>query len=155
MNKRILVKPELCDGCGICELVCASARAKQWNPALARIKVLNDPERSISMPVFCAHCENPLCVQACLMNVIAKASDHGLTVHNEEHCIGCHACELACPFGAACFNFLDEIAVNCDLCGGVPVCVEYCPNQALHFDYPVNGTGHKREESARKLIQKY
>ncbi len=155
MNKRILIKSELCNGCGICELVCALARTGQWDPALARVNVLKDYERSISLPVFCGHCENPPCAQACLMNVIDKDPDNGLMVRNEEFCIGCHACELACPFGASCFNFLDEVAVNCDLCGGAPLCVEYCPSQALYFDYPANGSAYKREDAARKLLQKY
>jgi Fe-S-cluster-containing hydrogenase component 2 len=25
------------------------------------------------------------------------------------------------------------LAVNCDLCGGNPACVEYCPQGALHY----------------------
>ena len=50
---------------------------------------------------------------------------------NEEKCIGCLACVDACPFGAIQIN-PDGDVLKCDLCGGDPVCVKYCPPRPAH-----------------------
>lgn len=151
MKERIIICPELCDGCGICELVCAAQKSGQWHPALARIRVIRDRNRTLNQPATCAHCEDPFCARACLMNVISKDPVSGLTIRQESSCIGCHACEVACPFGASCFDFINEVVVNCDLCNGAPVCVKYCPTGALQFHPVDEAASRRREELASKI----
>lgn len=146
MNKRLLVQPGLCDGCGICELVCALQHTGQWHPALSRIRIIEDRKYGLQLPLFCAHCVSAPCVNACLMNVITKDKNSGWTVRNEMACIGCHACEIACPFGACFYNFIDEVVANCDFCGGDPACVKYCPQKALTYITVAEGISRKREE---------
>ncbi|MEN6350107.1 MAG: 4Fe-4S dicluster domain-containing protein [Syntrophomonas sp.] len=158
MNKRIIINPELCDGCGICELICAEHRTGQWHPALSRIriKVLKiRGEENLNQPVTCTHCEDPFCARACLMNVISKDPVRGLTARRESSCIGCHACEIACPFGACSFDYINEVVVNCDLCHGDPLCVKFCPSKALQFG-PVNeAASQRRSEAAARMIYSY
>jgi len=133
MNKRLLINTWLCDGCGLCELVCAFSHTGLWHPALSRIKVLEDKKNGLFFPTTCAHCVNPPCANACLMNVIVKDPETGLTIRNESSCIGCRACEISCPFNVCLFDYVNEVVVNCDLCKGDPLCVKVCPTGAIEF----------------------
>ena len=152
LEKRIVINPELCNGCGICELVCALKKTGEWHPGLSRIKVKRDEKRHLYSPIVCAHCVEPPCMIACLMNVIQKDPETGCTVRNEFACICCHACEISCPFGACLFDYINEVVVNCDLCNGDPVCVKFCPAGALRFESEEDALAKKREHTAGSLV---
>lgn len=136
MIKQILIDSEKCTGCELCEMACAVSKAGICQPALARIKIWRDEPRGLFVPMTCQHCTNPPCASACLMNVISKDPQTGLTVRNPDGCIACRACQIACPFEASCWDYLQDLPVNCDLCGGDPQCVRYCPTGALQYSYP-------------------
>jgi len=150
--KRIIVNPDLCDGCGICQLVCAVYKEHQWHPALSRIKIKKFSAFELNLPVVCMHCSDSPCADFCVMNLIYKDPDTGYTMRDESKCIGCRACELACPFSAAVFNDVREVVVNCDLCGGEPECVKYCPSNALKFMDVSEAVNRKRCEIARLRV---
>ncbi len=147
-QKRLYHNSSLCDGCGLCQLTCTLAHCGQWNHYQSRIKIVDDMERKARYAVFCAQCEDAPCILSCLMNTIYKQAGSDITVRDLDQCIGCRACELACPFDAAIFDVIQEKVVNCDLCAGRPVCVEYCPNQALTYDYPGDQTEKYRHQAA-------
>jgi Fe-S-cluster-containing hydrogenase component 2 len=152
MNKRLVIDAEKCDGCGICELVCALNKTGQWHPALSRIRVFADQKRELHLPMICVHCIDPLCITACLMNVIKKDQETGLTIRDESLCIGCRACEISCPFSGCIYDYTREIVVNCDLCQGDPICVKYCPTKALQFVSEAESAAQKRDETAEKRV---
>ncbi|RJT03056.1 4Fe-4S dicluster domain-containing protein, partial [Klebsiella pneumoniae] len=60
-------------------------------------------------------------------------------VVNEEVCIGCRYCHMACPYGAPQYNADKGHMTKCDGChervaeGKKPICVESCPLRALDF----------------------
>ncbi len=146
--KRIIVNPEACDGCGICQLVCAAHKAGQWHPAFSRIKIKELQEYGIHVPAVCLHCSNPPCAIFCVMNLIYKDPDTACTLRHEDRCIGCRACEIACPFSATVLDPISEVVVNCDLCGGDPQCVKYCPAGALVFVDISEAADKKRRQTA-------
>lgn len=154
MNKAVVINAELCNGCGICELVCALSTTGQWHPSLSRIKILADGQENLYLPLTCIHCINPPCATACLMNVIKKDPETGLTIRDEASCIGCRACEINCPFGACVYDYIEEIVVNCDLCGGNPACVQHCPTGALNFMEIEEMMGRRREKTAHEQVVK-
>lgn len=129
---------ELCDGCRMCELTCSLTKTGTVNPYLACIKVTRNQE-GIPAPIICRHCKRPFCQEACpILGAMTRLASGVVLVH-EEHCTACMACAEACPFGAIQIGPGREI-LKCDLCGGDPVCVKYCPprpeNSLPHLPYP-------------------
>ena len=42
-------------------------------------------------------------------------------------------CVVACPFGNIYFDSVSTYPVKCDLCGGDPRCVKFCPSGAISW----------------------
>ena len=61
--------------------------------------------------------------------------DRGVKVTDEDKCIGCKMCEVACPVGAIAVNAEKGVSIKCDLCAGLeePQCVKYCYPEALQY----------------------
>ncbi|WP_431733909.1 4Fe-4S dicluster domain-containing protein, partial [Klebsiella pneumoniae] len=47
--------------------------------------------------------EDPACTKVCPSGAMHKRED-GFVVVNEEVCIGCRYCHMACPYGAPQYN---------------------------------------------------
>ncbi len=172
MNRFIVAEPNRCIGCRTCEVACVLAHAgtaglsglsaATFAPRLQVIKSLN-----ISVPVTCHHCEDAPCVNACPSGAIVYRQN---TVQVEqERCLGCKTCVVACPFGAmevvtlpAARRFagvtialgVKAEAQKCDLCidrPEGPACVSVCPTDALHVmdeDFLAETVRHRREHFA-------
>ena len=131
---------QVCVACRLCEVHCVAAHSrskdvlkafKRESPRpLARIRV--QERGALSFALTCRHCQEPLCVYACLTGAMRRTGS-GAVVVDAEKCIGCWTCVLACPFGAVTPDHAAHVAVKCDLCEGqeAPWCVTYCPNAAL------------------------
>ncbi|WP_295789541.1 4Fe-4S dicluster domain-containing protein [uncultured Veillonella sp.] len=143
MNQFVFCDVDLCIGCGMCERQCIMAHhglkmteVKLDDPLQrARCKAYRLPDMKIA--VHCRHCENAPCMKACPVNAISKRNDNMIFV-DEDVCIGCRECVLACPFGAVRMAPLENgrtVATKCDLCidteAGTPACITGCPKKAL------------------------
>jgi len=62
-----------------------------------------------------------------------RDAETGMVVVDEDKCMGCWTCMVACPNGALTRDLDNRIVAKCDLCIGseVPACVANCPNEAL------------------------
>jgi len=60
-------------------------------------------------------------------------AETGMVVVDEDKCMGCWTCIVACPNGALTRDLDNRVVAKCDLCIGseVPACVANCPNEAL------------------------
>ena len=72
-EKVLIVNPDLCTGCGTCEMICSMTWSKEgeFNPRTAFIKVLKNNDMNIHIPalkVGCVFCNK--CVQNCLPGAI-------------------------------------------------------------------------------------
>ena len=140
--KKICINEEVCIGCNLCEVFCRGAHTrtgdlikelKDKNTPVARVTV--ELRKPVSFSVRCQQCEDAPCVSACLTGALQKDAVTGAIAHDEEKCIGCWTCILACPIGAIRQDRMHKKAAKCDLCVGrdIPACVENCPNEALEY----------------------
>jgi formate dehydrogenase beta subunit len=88
----------------------------------------------------CMHCVDPACVNACMMGALAKR-EYGIVSWENNKCIGCRYCQVACPFGVPKFQWskTSPRIIKCELCrerlaeNKLPACVEVCPRKAVIF----------------------
>lgn len=139
--KRIFVKEEWCLGCHLCEYNCAFANGNEQDIILAckgktihpRIRI--EDGDGVHFAVNCRECENPLCMLSCISGAITKNGD--LVQIDENKCVQCHSCIMACPYGALSISE-NHVMQKCELCVkkniDTPPCVAGCPNRAIVFE---------------------
>ena len=79
----------------------------------------------------------------CPVDAITKNAATGAMEVNEQTCVGCKVCTIACPFGTINYNRDTGKVVKCDLCGGDPQCAEACPTGAITY-VDSSWTGYER-----------
>ena len=146
----ILIYPEKCTGCRICEMICSFTKAEAFSSYRSRVRILKIEEEGIDLPMMCLHCEDPICSDVCPVGAIWK-EESGLVKLDSSLCRGCHACMFVCPFGAISID--DGYMVKCDLCGGDPQCVKWCPTEALEFRRPELARTSLMERKAECILR--
>lgn len=96
MNRFISIHPDKCIGCGTCRAACSEGHRAIGKQSEPRISVIQT--KDVSAAVTCHHCEDAPCLQICPVAAITR--DDGAIKVNEQTCIGCKLCSMACPFGA-------------------------------------------------------
>ena len=153
-----------CIGCQSCTLACkaenGTPRGIFWMRVLEREEGSYPLAGKVFLPIRCNHCSEPPCVPVCPTGASYKRKKDNLVLINQDKCIGCRACIVACPYQV---RFLAEDAKGyygeeltpyeaesyqrwqartvqkCTFCvdridaGGEPACVQTCPTRALTF----------------------
>lgn len=101
MNKFIAAEAAECIGCHACEIACAVAHNQENWPLShsdfrPRIHVVGKGQAA--NPVACHHCNNAPCVTACPVNALTFQPDS--VQLDEQKCIGCKRCAIACPLAS-------------------------------------------------------
>lgn len=161
----MVVDLERCIGCWSCCIICKSENnvplGMWWNRINTVGDALDTPYEDHGepamhwLPLACQHCENPACTKVCPVEATFSRED-GLVVQDNQRCIGCRYCLVACPYGVRVFNWgKPEYPVpfnmgmveprpvgtmeKCTFCihrlpeGQVPSCIWSCPGQARFF----------------------
>lgn len=152
MPKTLVMFPEKCTGCHRCEMWCSMNKLGEINPSKARIKILRR-EPSIDFPAICTQCG--VCISACLFGALSRDKKTGAVIVDDEKCIGCGKCMMACPSGMIEVVSDTGKAQKCDLCGGNPVCVQHCPEDAIQFLDVKEVVRIRREQYARTYPSDY
>lgn len=105
LNRFVVADPNRCIGCRVCELACSMVHAQESRPrTVGSMKNPIQPRlhlvryRHGYVPIQCHHCEDAPCANACQVSAIIQKD--GVIFIDEEKCMGCKTCMLACPFGA-------------------------------------------------------
>jgi carbon-monoxide dehydrogenase iron sulfur subunit len=135
MKGMIIVNVGKCNACKSCEIACAveHSTSKDLHEAIheeptPRARVSVQQVASFSMPLQCRQCANAPCIALCPTNALYR-TDHGPVLLDEEKCIGCNWCVLACPFGVIYLDEERKVVFKCDQCsqrvqrGELPACV--------------------------------
>lgn len=133
---RIIVNSDLCGGCRTCEAVCSLSKEGVVNPELSRMYVKKDILGGyVCKPLPCKQCRGAKCLLACPTGALHVDSVTGARVIDEELCDGCRLCLEACPLTPTRigYNAGKGVCFKCDLCGGDPQCVKFCPMGAITY----------------------
>jgi Fe-S-cluster-containing hydrogenase component 2 len=157
MEKALVVNPEKCTGCHSCEMVCSLIHDKECNLNLSRIGIMKTGGggSNENIPMVCQQCRDPFCADACIMGAITRNEQTGALIVNENLCVGCKTCVVACPLGGILYHWIKECSMKCDLCDGDPQCVKACLYGALEFLSMDEWGRKKRLKGAENLSRLY
>jgi len=88
----------------------------------------------------------------CPTGAMHRQRPDSMVAVNADRCIGCAMCVNACPIGAVILDPKVGIASKCDLCGGEPQCVKYCPAKVLRATDAIQFSRYRMKGFA-KLLQ--
>ncbi len=135
-----------CVNCKTCQVAC---KKKFSVPKLLNFRLVKAYEvgeyphaRFYSISGACNHCEDPACVRNCPTRAMYKDEQDGTVQHDDDICIGCQACIMACPYGAPVYLEDKGIVNKCNACidtreeDGDTTCEASCGMRAIEFgDY--------------------
>ena len=172
-----------CTGCQSCTLACKLENGTP--PGIFWMRVLEKEEGSyplahkVFLPVRCNHCIDPPCVPVCPTGASYKREQDNLVLINQDKCIGCHACIVACPYQVrfmagdskgyysegltsyeteAYQKWQPRTVQKCTFCvhriekGLEPACVQTCPTGALTFG-DLNDPESRLSKAVRERFQ--
>ncbi len=128
----LVINPEKCLGCSLCEYACSLKKTKEFNPLKSRIRVVRI-HPFVNIALTCRMCDNPPCVLVCPREALSQSSETGVISSEKEKCDGCGWCIEACPYGAIQYHDDAGNVAICDLCDGKPECMDICPVEAIEF----------------------
>ncbi len=155
----LVIDSRKCINCKACVVAC---RAEHDVPLEKSRNWINEDTRgtyprlmAAFEPEQCHHCADPACVRVCPTGASRQRPD-GVVVIQEEDCVGCRYCMIACPYDARFFREDRGVVEKCDLCarrldrGELPACVETCPSRVRAFGDLNDPNGELQQLLARR-----
>jgi len=133
---------ERCIGCKTCQIACKDVNDLEVGTLFRKVGHFETGQfpqtKAFNYSSSCNHCAEPQCVAVCPVGAMYKAED-GTVQHDDEACLGCQYCVMACPYGVP--QYLEEkgITAKCSACASLreadeqPACVASCLMRCLDF----------------------
>ncbi len=165
MRYSMVIDLRKCVGCNSCTAACKQANATPpgvfWSKVLLYETGDYPQARLHFLPMLCMHCQDAPCLEACPTGATYRG-EGGLVLVDDDRCIGCRYCIMACPYEARSYNYAlpreyytgrgmteyEQMVYGqhpkgaiekCNFCaprlreGKVPACVATCPAEARIF----------------------
>jgi len=105
MSKALLYDATVCIGCKQCEQACAEKNRLRYDETVAAEQRQSDHKYTVVltkgdmfMRRLCMNCQEPACASVCPVGALRKTAA-GPVTYDENKCMGCRYCMVACPFG--------------------------------------------------------
>ena len=117
-----------CTGCKTCQLACKDYKDLQVDVSFRRVyeytggswqadgNAWNNSVFAYYLSIACNHCADPACTKVCPSGAMHKRAEDGLVAVNEDVCIGCKSCAMACPYGAPQYDPRKGHMTKCNGC---------------------------------------
>ena len=97
-----------CIGCETCKHICNDVHYANWRRVVDVQLGGNKSGQKVFLTIGCMHCDAPPCLEVCPTSATSRRSN-GIVEIDQDLCIGCGACILACPYKARKITFEDRI----------------------------------------------
>ena len=147
MSKALLYDATVCIGCKQCEQACADKNKLRYDDTVAAEQRQSEHKYTVLltkndkfMRRLCMNCQEPACASVCPVGALRK-TELGPVTYDENKCMGCRYCMVACPFGVPKYEWgkvLPKVQ-KCTMCadrvaaGKQTACAEICPTGATKF----------------------
>lgn len=147
MSNGLLYDATLCIGCKQCEQACAEQNKLPYNDAIASEATQSEHKYTVVlakgekfMRRLCMNCADPACASVCPVAALRKTAA-GPVIYEEDRCMGCRYCMVACPFGVPKYEWGKVLpkVTKCTMCpdrlvaGKQTACAEVCPTGATKY----------------------
>jgi Fe-S-cluster-containing hydrogenase component 2 len=135
-------------------MACSVFRGRACNPTKSAVRIVKWVREGLNVPIICQQCEEPACANICPVQAISRDEETDAMIVDNDLCVGCQMCIVACPFGAVTLDRDRRQVIKCDLCGGVePWCVRFCEPGALTYQLPPAASLYKKRVAGRRLVE--
>ena len=138
----MLINTKKCVGCSACRIACQMKNHLDPEESFIKYHEIETGEYpnvyNEIVPTQCMHCEDAPCAAVCPTHA-TYITDSGVVLVDEEKCIGCKYCMMACPYGVRDWNKASKTVEKCTLCGHLtangelPACVKSCSAGARFY----------------------
>ncbi len=145
MKIGLLIDTTKCIGCRGCTLACKEANGLPIDDGSQGLSATTwttvEDRAGVHVRRQCMHCEEPACASVCPVGALKKTAE-GAVVYDENKCIGCRYCMVACPFSIPRYEWNTPVPRmrKCILCyeqaskhGQPTACASVCPTGATFF----------------------
>ena len=103
MRYGMVIDLSKCSGCMSCDVACKRENFTPPGVHWSKVHIYETgryPDSKLrALPSHCMHCDEPACKKACPTGATVLRSD-GVVFIDNDRCVGCGYCALACPYEA-------------------------------------------------------
>ena len=107
MRWGMAIEQKRCIGCNSCVLACKAEHFLPPDILWSRVLIAETGKyptvTKLIYSIRCNHCQEPKCVEVCPTGATQQRED-GIVWVDENECVGCRYCMVACPYQARTFN---------------------------------------------------